>query len=247
MQFWTTFRSDRPVWTIFPSYIIPNGTYERRKKGENFFNQLILLLYSSFFRRFTRIIISFVTFLLKRTAFLQPKYLYLYLYLSVYFLLTYWLLLSPAIAFYNVSASPPLHYISARFIAFHYLSCAFSLQQIFLLRLSKMSEFQDVLAPFRHLKTHNGEKSLLCNQRDFVSSYTTTTSLHSYYSRLNNLSLSWPRWTNALWLTTIENHPYQCNGQLREDHQKRSFLINEFSFFNCQNCNHCIVSNVSNH
>ena len=31
MRFWTLFRSERPVSTIFPPYIMSNGTYERIK------------------------------------------------------------------------------------------------------------------------------------------------------------------------------------------------------------------------
>ena len=32
MRFWVVFRSERAVSTIFPPYIMPNGTYERIKK-----------------------------------------------------------------------------------------------------------------------------------------------------------------------------------------------------------------------
>ena len=32
MRFWVVFRSEWAVLTIFPPYIIPNGTYERKKK-----------------------------------------------------------------------------------------------------------------------------------------------------------------------------------------------------------------------
>ena len=32
MRFWVVFRSERAVWTIFPPYFMPNGTYERIKK-----------------------------------------------------------------------------------------------------------------------------------------------------------------------------------------------------------------------
>ena len=31
MRFWVVFRSERAVSTIFPPYIMPNGTYERIK------------------------------------------------------------------------------------------------------------------------------------------------------------------------------------------------------------------------
>ena len=31
--FWVVFRSERAVLTIFPPYIMPNGTYERIKKN----------------------------------------------------------------------------------------------------------------------------------------------------------------------------------------------------------------------
>ena len=33
MRFWVVFRSERAVSTIFPPYIMPNGTYERIKKN----------------------------------------------------------------------------------------------------------------------------------------------------------------------------------------------------------------------
>ena len=32
LHFWSVFRSERAVSTIFPSYIMPNGTYGRKKK-----------------------------------------------------------------------------------------------------------------------------------------------------------------------------------------------------------------------
>ena len=32
LRFWVVFRSERAVSTIFPPYIMPNGTYERMKK-----------------------------------------------------------------------------------------------------------------------------------------------------------------------------------------------------------------------
>ena len=32
MRFWVVFRYERAVSTIFPPYIMPNGTYERIKK-----------------------------------------------------------------------------------------------------------------------------------------------------------------------------------------------------------------------
>ena len=32
MRFWVVFRSERAVSTVFPPYIMPNGTYERIKK-----------------------------------------------------------------------------------------------------------------------------------------------------------------------------------------------------------------------
>ena len=32
LKFWILFRSERPVSTIFPAYILPNGTYERINK-----------------------------------------------------------------------------------------------------------------------------------------------------------------------------------------------------------------------
>ena len=32
LRFWVVFRSERAVLTIFPPYIMPNGTYERIKK-----------------------------------------------------------------------------------------------------------------------------------------------------------------------------------------------------------------------
>ena len=43
MRFWVVFRSERAVSTIFPPYIMPNGTYERKIF---FYDTLPLIIHS---------------------------------------------------------------------------------------------------------------------------------------------------------------------------------------------------------